>query len=169
MNNRISKRSHQACENCRCVKISSFEIGTELDRRKKTRCPGERPACSTCLRLHQTCQYERNYEILERSLDGDRVLVRPSQPKGLQAAHSETGRSITAARGENGADAGRLTVRGFYSCIDAVHREMLIIAGQIARSEHPGLTRVDIVARTARNQGTHIQWPFHKDDLVLIN
>ncbi|KAH8797961.1 putative C6 transcription factor [Xylogone sp. PMI_703] len=39
---RVTKRMHQACENC---------------RRKKTRCPGERPACSTCTRLHQVCCY----------------------------------------------------------------------------------------------------------------
>jgi hypothetical protein len=36
------KRVLQACENC---------------RRKKTRCPGEKPNCSTCTRLQQPCQY----------------------------------------------------------------------------------------------------------------
>ncbi|EWZ36375.1 hypothetical protein FOCG_03567 [Fusarium oxysporum f. sp. radicis-lycopersici 26381] len=39
---RSHKRLHQACENC---------------RRKKTRCPGERPACSSCTRLSKTCTY----------------------------------------------------------------------------------------------------------------
>ncbi|KAJ9199138.1 transcriptional regulator family: Fungal Specific TF [Paecilomyces variotii] len=39
---RVAKRMHQACENC---------------RRKKTRCPGERPSCSTCTRLYQVCNY----------------------------------------------------------------------------------------------------------------
>ncbi|KAF2104033.1 hypothetical protein NA57DRAFT_30874 [Rhizodiscina lignyota] len=35
-------RSHHACLNC---------------RRKKTRCPGEKPACSSCVRLNQACSY----------------------------------------------------------------------------------------------------------------
>ena len=37
-----TRRVLQACENC---------------RRKKTRCPGERPRCSTCSRLGQSCRY----------------------------------------------------------------------------------------------------------------
>ncbi|OBR07977.1 Fungal specific transcription factor [Colletotrichum higginsianum IMI 349063] len=36
------RRSHHACLTC---------------RRKKTRCPGEKPACSSCLRLSQSCSY----------------------------------------------------------------------------------------------------------------
>ncbi|KAK1569448.1 uncharacterized protein LY79DRAFT_571862 [Colletotrichum navitas] len=36
------RRSHHACLTC---------------RRKKTRCPGERPACSSCVRLSQSCTY----------------------------------------------------------------------------------------------------------------
>ena len=39
---RGARRVLQACENC---------------RRKKTRCPGERPRCSNCSRLRQHCQY----------------------------------------------------------------------------------------------------------------
>ncbi|KAL4971949.1 hypothetical protein BDW66DRAFT_164558 [Aspergillus desertorum] len=39
---RPSKRVRQACEQC---------------RRKKSRCPGERPDCSSCLRLGQVCEY----------------------------------------------------------------------------------------------------------------
>lgn len=39
---RAFKRILQACENC---------------RRKKTRCPGEKPKCSNCTRLNQHCQY----------------------------------------------------------------------------------------------------------------
>ncbi|KAL4973308.1 hypothetical protein BDW66DRAFT_162174 [Aspergillus desertorum] len=35
-------RSNHACTNC---------------RRKKTRCPGEKPACSCCVRLNQQCSY----------------------------------------------------------------------------------------------------------------
>ncbi|KAH7020592.1 putative C6 transcription factor [Ilyonectria destructans] len=42
MHGRPHKRLHQACEDC---------------RRKKTRCPGERPACSSCVRLSKTCKY----------------------------------------------------------------------------------------------------------------
>ncbi|KZF23061.1 hypothetical protein L228DRAFT_142458 [Xylona heveae TC161] len=37
-----SPRTHQACEPC---------------RRKKTKCPGERPICSFCWRLNQSCKY----------------------------------------------------------------------------------------------------------------
>ncbi|KAK1998379.1 hypothetical protein LX36DRAFT_576364 [Colletotrichum falcatum] len=36
------RRSHHACLTC---------------RRKKTRCPGEKPACSSCVRLSQSCTY----------------------------------------------------------------------------------------------------------------
>ncbi|KAF7716072.1 Fungal Zn(2)-Cys(6) binuclear cluster domain-containing protein [Penicillium ucsense] len=57
---RISKRSHQACENC---------------RRKKTRCPGERPACSTCTRLSQSCQYSRNYDLWEGIAGGESAWI----------------------------------------------------------------------------------------------
>ncbi|KAF4540034.1 uncharacterized protein LTHEOB_9508 [Lasiodiplodia theobromae] len=39
---RPPKRTRQACEGC---------------RRKKTRCPGEQPACSLCVRLGQVCSY----------------------------------------------------------------------------------------------------------------
>ncbi|CAM1506046.1 Fc.00g056870.m01.CDS01 [Cosmosporella sp. VM-42] len=39
---RGKRRSHHACLTC---------------RRKKTRCPGEKPACSSCVRLKQTCSY----------------------------------------------------------------------------------------------------------------
>ncbi|KAL8301041.1 hypothetical protein RB593_000035 [Gaeumannomyces tritici] len=47
------RRLHHACLNC---------------RRKKTRCPGEKPACSSCARLSQTCSYP--------------ALRRPSQSGG---------------------------------------------------------------------------------------
>ncbi|EPS29317.1 hypothetical protein PDE_04266 [Penicillium oxalicum 114-2] len=40
--NRGRLRSHEACLNC---------------RRKKTRCPAEKPACSSCVRLNQECHY----------------------------------------------------------------------------------------------------------------
>lgn len=32
-------------------------MSTNPYRRKKTRCPGERPSCSTCTRLYQVCNY----------------------------------------------------------------------------------------------------------------
>ncbi|UNI15466.1 hypothetical protein JDV02_001996 [Purpureocillium takamizusanense] len=47
------RRSHHACLNC---------------RRKKTRCPGEKPACSSCLRLRQSC----SYPAATRTSHGDR-------------------------------------------------------------------------------------------------
>ncbi|KAH6961816.1 fungal-specific transcription factor domain-containing protein [Ilyonectria sp. MPI-CAGE-AT-0026] len=40
---RFSKRTRQACINC---------------RRKKVRCSGDRPTCTYCARLHQKCFYE---------------------------------------------------------------------------------------------------------------
>ena len=60
------KRARQACRNCRSVlPIASARRNAELvadctwlDRRKKTRCPGERPGCSYCLRLRQDCEYD---------------------------------------------------------------------------------------------------------------
>ncbi|KAH8592346.1 hypothetical protein B0O99DRAFT_244090 [Bisporella sp. PMI_857] len=54
---RPSKRIHQACEAC---------------RRKKTRCPGEKPACSSCTRLRQVCNYADYSNNLERQLGNDR-------------------------------------------------------------------------------------------------
>ncbi|KAL5356128.1 hypothetical protein BJX96DRAFT_142342 [Aspergillus floccosus] len=45
-------RSHEACLNC---------------RRKKTRCPAEKPTCSNCLRLGQQC----SYAAVTRSTRGD--------------------------------------------------------------------------------------------------
>ncbi|KAH8892803.1 hypothetical protein GQ53DRAFT_120445 [Thozetella sp. PMI_491] len=42
MDERPAKRARQACDRC---------------RRKKTRCPGEKPVCSFCSRLSQTCSY----------------------------------------------------------------------------------------------------------------
>ncbi|KAL4948478.1 hypothetical protein BDW69DRAFT_203513 [Aspergillus filifer] len=44
---RPAKRTRQACEQC---------------RRKKSRCPGERPACSYCQRLGQVCEYAGDEE-----------------------------------------------------------------------------------------------------------
>ncbi|GME22747.1 C6 transcription factor [Neofusicoccum parvum] len=43
---RPAKRIRQACEPC---------------RRKKSRCPGERPNCSHCSRLGQTCYYASDH------------------------------------------------------------------------------------------------------------
>ncbi|KAF9635447.1 hypothetical protein BFW01_g6342 [Lasiodiplodia theobromae] len=43
---RPAKRIRQACEPC---------------RRKKSRCPGERPNCSHCSRLGQTCYYATDH------------------------------------------------------------------------------------------------------------
>ncbi|KAF5659313.1 c6 transcription factor [Fusarium circinatum] len=56
------RRSHHACLTC---------------RRKKTRCPGEKPACSSCVRLKQSCSYP--------------PAIRPSQsgPSEERLAHLE--------------------------------------------------------------------------------
>ncbi|RII08297.1 hypothetical protein CUC08_Gglean007706 [Alternaria sp. MG1] len=48
-----NKRARQACENC---------------RRKKSKCTGERPDCSCCVRLRQRCVYATQYRTRERSI-----------------------------------------------------------------------------------------------------
>ncbi|KAK1763777.1 L-pipecolate oxidase [Phialemonium atrogriseum] len=48
------RRSHHACLTC---------------RRKKTRCPGERPKCSSCVRLKQSCSYPAIKESQRRRSD----------------------------------------------------------------------------------------------------
>ncbi|KAJ0422050.1 hypothetical protein BJY00DRAFT_94748 [Aspergillus carlsbadensis] len=57
---RPPKRTRQACEQC---------------RRKKSRCPGERPACSYCQRLGQECEYAGDEEVdyarkMEQRIEG---------------------------------------------------------------------------------------------------
>ncbi|GKU04854.1 unnamed protein product [Fusarium langsethiae] len=61
-NTRGRRRSHHACLTC---------------RRKKTRCPGEKPQCSSCVRLKQSCSYP--------------PAIRPSQsgPSEERLAHLE--------------------------------------------------------------------------------
>ncbi|PSN60162.1 hypothetical protein BS50DRAFT_579334 [Corynespora cassiicola Philippines] len=54
-----TRRARQACENC---------------RRKKSKCPGERPECSFCVRLRQRCIYAVSERSSERSNSQD---VRP--------------------------------------------------------------------------------------------
>ncbi|CZT08259.1 related to C6 transcription factor [Rhynchosporium graminicola] len=54
---RPAKRIRQACDPC---------------RRKKSRCPGEKPVCSHCARLQQNCYYA------DERPENDRVSVTPS-------------------------------------------------------------------------------------------
>ncbi|KAH6644655.1 hypothetical protein C7974DRAFT_25537 [Boeremia exigua] len=49
-----NKRARQACENC---------------RRKKSKCTGERPDCSCCVRLRQKCVYAAHHRTRERSTE----------------------------------------------------------------------------------------------------
>ncbi|PTD06772.1 hypothetical protein FCULG_00005321 [Fusarium culmorum] len=46
------RRATQACDNC---------------RRKKVRCPGERPECSACSRLHQHCSFIEAASVSDQS------------------------------------------------------------------------------------------------------
>ncbi|KAH7126053.1 hypothetical protein EDB81DRAFT_203261 [Dactylonectria macrodidyma] len=76
---RITRRAHQACEPC---------------RRKKSKCPGERPICSYCQRLGQECIYStsesdsnqfrhnRKIEYRMEALEGklDRLIQNLSPP-----------------------------------------------------------------------------------------
>ncbi|KAG4440375.1 hypothetical protein IFR05_004168 [Cadophora sp. M221] len=54
---RPAKRIRQACEPC---------------RRKKSRCPGEKPVCSHCARLHQNCYYA------DERPENERTSITPS-------------------------------------------------------------------------------------------
>ncbi|KAJ5634307.1 hypothetical protein N7528_002149 [Penicillium herquei] len=65
--NRGRLRSHEACLNC---------------RRKKTRCPAEKPACSSCVRLNQPCLYTTTSK---GSRSGPSVRIISFRPFNLQA------------------------------------------------------------------------------------
>ncbi|KIX07126.1 uncharacterized protein Z518_05103 [Rhinocladiella mackenziei CBS 650.93] len=97
-NARGFRRVLQACENC---------------RRKKTRCPGEKPRCSNCTRLRQTCHYSGSELISEqprensgRNLEDrlaqleekmEMILDRPrDSPRQGETPHSTRERSETA-------------------------------------------------------------------------
>ncbi|KAH6692484.1 hypothetical protein F5X68DRAFT_250701 [Plectosphaerella plurivora] len=95
---RPSKRARQACEPC---------------RRKKSRCPGERPTCSYCERLGQTCEYAdeqdggsgntgRRVEDRISNLEGklDQVLARllPRSPDAVPQQRPSPTRTPTPRR-----------------------------------------------------------------------
>lgn len=62
------KRVRQACTNCRYGNTPRLSPDRYLlmypNRRKKTRCSGERPVCSFCARLGQDCHYNDSYAPL---------------------------------------------------------------------------------------------------------
>jgi hypothetical protein len=63
------KRARQACENCRYLWMlfrATIWISLTQNRRKKSKCSGEKPECSFCVRLKQKCVYARHHR--ERSL-----------------------------------------------------------------------------------------------------
>ncbi|KAH8797766.1 hypothetical protein F5884DRAFT_814764 [Xylogone sp. PMI_703] len=97
MESRSAKRTRHACEPC---------------RRKKARCPGERPICSFCARLKQSCRYsddmvssirhasaelqlssawEQRLKRLEEKMDMvlDRILPSLSQESSCPAPRQE--------------------------------------------------------------------------------
>ncbi|CEO60779.1 hypothetical protein PMG11_05319 [Penicillium brasilianum] len=63
---RPAKRARQACDGC---------------RRKKTRCPGEKPVCSFCTRLGQTCVYSGT-EVVDEGLHLKNMDDRVSRIEG---------------------------------------------------------------------------------------
>ncbi|KAJ5084915.1 transcriptional regulator family: Fungal Specific TF [Penicillium alfredii] len=77
-------RSHEACLNC---------------RRKKTRCPAEKPACSSCVRLNQPCLYTSVPRGSRGGQSSDRLAYleekvnlilngsRPAQPARQEQGH----------------------------------------------------------------------------------
>lgn len=50
-------------------------------RRKKTRCPGEKPICSHCARLRQNCYYgdDVSYHVNQRASRERTPMPRPSR------------------------------------------------------------------------------------------
>ncbi|KAH8649197.1 hypothetical protein BX600DRAFT_442459 [Xylariales sp. PMI_506] len=67
MDERPVKRARQACDQC---------------RRKKTRCPGEKPVCSFCARLSQPCTFSDGI--------GTTVLSNTKKTRGTQHAEETT-------------------------------------------------------------------------------
>jgi hypothetical protein len=67
---RPAKRIRQACEQC---------------RRKKSKCSGDRPVCSTCWRLEQNCYYNGEpLQLVEDSvINGQSVNAIPYTPAAL--------------------------------------------------------------------------------------
>lgn len=63
--------------------MTPFDVGLAKETcrisKKKSRCPGERPVCSSCARLRQTCKYADDHIgaiIPESSQSNARDLVR---------------------------------------------------------------------------------------------
>ncbi|KAL3291128.1 C6 transcription factor [Colletotrichum asianum] len=98
ISSRGRRRSHHACLTC---------------RRKKTRCPGEKPACSSCVRLQQSCSYpamrpsqsgrsDERLQHLEEKLDlllsgGGLMNQRPRQrQQSLEAVTDTSEKSYSA-------------------------------------------------------------------------
>lgn len=87
---RPAKRIRQACEQC---------------RRKKSKCSGERPVCSTCWRLEQQCFYHgeplqplydygvngRSMTVLSDTSAATRIPLSPSDLVGLSTMANYTG------------------------------------------------------------------------------
>jgi hypothetical protein len=75
MDERPAKRARQACGRC---------------RRKKTRCPGEKPVCSFCARLAQTYTYSDSTSALVQDDGGGTRVVRDAgNPASLVRAGNE--------------------------------------------------------------------------------
>ncbi|EKG13152.1 hypothetical protein MPH_09727 [Macrophomina phaseolina MS6] len=98
---RPAKRIRQACEPC---------------RRKKSRCPGERPNCSHCSRLGQSCYYASDHpaasDHLYSSAAGSTHSADASRdPRGRHGSVSESADAVsTAPSGQPGPWADRLSV-----------------------------------------------------------
>ncbi|KAH7385815.1 fungal-specific transcription factor domain-containing protein [Pyrenochaeta sp. MPI-SDFR-AT-0127] len=85
---RDAKRIRQACENC---------------RRKKTRCSGERPVCSFCARLGQTCRYNDSYSSDPATSSYNCILQQENSGLATRVALLESRLSLLDANGSNGA------------------------------------------------------------------
>ncbi|KAA8571160.1 hypothetical protein EYC84_000505 [Monilinia fructicola] len=78
MSERPAKRIRQACEPC---------------RRKKTRCPGEKPMCSHCSRLRQNCYYDDGSHNMTGRISIERTPV--PTPGRAQETHLISSSDVT--------------------------------------------------------------------------
>lgn len=94
-----------------------FQSDRKLDacslryRRKKTRCPGEQPACSLCVRLGQICSYGDG----SRAADSDQSVVSLTNPEyicpnSLDVSDWPAERAAAEPREQDGHDAQRSLV-----------------------------------------------------------
>ncbi|KAJ5295471.1 transcriptional regulator family: Fungal Specific TF [Penicillium antarcticum] len=92
-------RSHEACLNCSL----SIGVGLMSYRRKKTRCPAEKPSCSSCVRLNQPCLYT-SISRSSRGGPSDDRLAFLEEKVNLILSGSRPTQDIQSEKGRDGAN-----------------------------------------------------------------